>query len=192
MKAIDLAGFERKFRQNIDPWNYTNSLFEHFKRRVLLRACGHNKHGRVLELGCAIGETTRFLTPLSLRLVALDGSATAVAEARRRVHGTHVKFVHAKLPDQMPRGPFDLIVISEIAYYLYAHELAVLGQRLAAATAYRGKIVLLHHRRHFADAAQSPRIAHERLRSQLSHFASPVFEERYPRFDVVTLQKVHQ
>jgi SAM-dependent methyltransferase len=192
MKSIDVAGFERKFRENIDPWDYTNSRFEHFKRSVLLRACGHNKHGRVLELGCAIGETTRILTPLSLRLVALDGSATAVAEAKRRVRGTHVRFVHAKLPDQMPRGPFDLIVISEIAYYLHVHELAVLSKRLAAATAYRGKIVLLHHRRHFEDAAQSPCIAHERLRAQLSHFASPVFEERYPRFDVVTLQKVHQ
>ena len=85
MKAIDVAGFERKFRENIDPWDYTNSQFEHFKRDVLLRACGHGKHGRALELGCAIGETTRSLAPLCLRLVALDGSTTAIAEAKRRV-----------------------------------------------------------------------------------------------------------
>jgi hypothetical protein len=58
MKPIDVAGFERKFRENIDPWDYTNSQFEDFKRKVLLQACGHHKHGRVLELGCAIGETT--------------------------------------------------------------------------------------------------------------------------------------
>jgi hypothetical protein len=45
MKAIDVAGFERKFRENIDPWDYANSRFEHFKRSVLLRACGHGKHG---------------------------------------------------------------------------------------------------------------------------------------------------
>jgi hypothetical protein len=49
MKAIDVAGFEGKFRENIDPWDYTNSRFEHFKRNVLLRACGHGKHGRALE-----------------------------------------------------------------------------------------------------------------------------------------------
>jgi hypothetical protein len=47
MRAIDVAGFERKFRENIDPWDYTNSGFEHFKRTVLLRACGHGKHGLV-------------------------------------------------------------------------------------------------------------------------------------------------
>jgi SAM-dependent methyltransferase len=192
MRAIDVAGFERKFRKNIDPWDYTNSRFEHFKRDVLLRACGRSKHGRVLELGCAIGETTRYLAPLCLRLVALDGSLTAMAEARRRVHSTHVRFVHARLPDQMPQGPFDLIVVSEIAYYLSAHELVLLGKRLAAAIAHRGKIVLLHHRRHFQDAAQSPVLAHLRLRSLLSRVATPVFEERHPRFDVVVLQRWHK
>jgi SAM-dependent methyltransferase len=109
MKAIEVAGFEGKFRENIDPWDYTNSRFEHFKRNVLLRACGHGKHGRALELGCAIGETTRYLAPLCLRLLALDGSPTALAEARRRVHSAHVRFVQGRLPDEMPRGPFDLI-----------------------------------------------------------------------------------
>ena len=128
MKAIDVAGFEGKFRENIDPWDYTNSRFEHFKRTVLLRACGHGKHGRALELGCAIGETTRHLAPLCLRLVALDGSPTAIAEAKRRVQSAHVRFMLAKLPGQMPHGPFDLIVVSEIAYYLSVHELALLWQ----------------------------------------------------------------
>jgi cyclopropane fatty-acyl-phospholipid synthase-like methyltransferase len=189
MKAIDVAGFERKFRQNIDPWHYTTSRFEHFKRDVLLRACGHNKHGSVLELGCAIGETTRHLAPLCLRLMALDGSATAIAEAKRRVRSAHVKFVHAKLPDQMPHGPFDLIVISEIAYYFRLHELAHLGERIAKATACHGKIVLLHHRRLFQDAAQAPNLAHWRLRIQLRRIATPVFEKQYSRFDVVALRR---
>ena len=191
MKAIDVAGFEGKFRENIDPWDYTNSRFEHFKRNVLLCACGRGKHGRALELGCAIGETTRYLAPLCLRLVALDGSPTALVEARRRVHSAHVRFVQARLPGAMPRGPFDLIVVSEIAYYLNVHELALLGKRLAAAIAHRGIIVLLHHRRHFRDAAQSPILAHLRLRSQLSGIAIPVFEERHPRFDVVALRRRH-
>jgi SAM-dependent methyltransferase len=189
MKPIDLAGFEKKFRENIDPWDYTNSRFEHFKRSVLLRACGHEKHGRVLELGCAIGETTRFLAPLCLRLLALDGSATAISEARRRVRSTNVCFLQATLPGQMPRGPFDLIVVSEIAYYLSAHDQAALGERLAAATAHRGRIVLLHHRQHFQDAAQSPALAHARLRSQLNRVARPIFQQKYPRFDVVALRK---
>jgi SAM-dependent methyltransferase len=189
MKPIDVAGFERKFRENIDPWDYTNSQFEDFKRKVLLQACGHHKHGRVLELGCAIGETTRFLAPLALRLQAVDGSPTAISEARRRVRCAHVRFMQATLPGQMPAGPFDLIVVSEIAYYLRASDLTILGKRLAMAAAYRGRIVLLHHRRHFHDAAQSPELAHNRLRTQLCRFAHTVFQKRYPRFDVVALRR---
>jgi SAM-dependent methyltransferase len=189
MKPIDVAGFERKFRENIDPWDYTNSKFEDFKRKVLLQACGHNKHGRVLELGCAIGETTRVLAPLALRLQAVDGSLTAITEARRRVRCAHVRFIQATLPGQMPAGPFDLIVVSEIAYYLSASDLTVLGKRLATAAAHRGRIVLLHHRRHFHDAAQSPELAHNRLRTQICRFARIVFQKKYPRFDVVALRK---
>src|SRR6202000_3421191 len=95
MKRIDVPGFERKFQHDIDPWNYATSRFEYYKRNALLQACGRYKHGRVLELGCAIGETTRFLSPLSLRLLALDGSSTAIAEARKRVRNAHVRFLEA-------------------------------------------------------------------------------------------------
>src|ERR1051326_1512805 len=70
MRAIDAAGFERKFRKTIDPWNYASSRFERYKRGVLLRACGPSRRGRVLELGCAIGETTRSLARMSLRPAA--------------------------------------------------------------------------------------------------------------------------
>ena len=38
--VIDPEGFEAKFQENIDPWNYATSPFEAYKRRILLRACG--------------------------------------------------------------------------------------------------------------------------------------------------------
>jgi hypothetical protein len=125
---------------------------------------------------CGKCTNNRHLAPLCLRLVALDGSPTAIAEAKRRVQSAHVRFMQAKLPGQMPHGPFDLIVVSEIAYYLSGHEPVLLGKRLAAAVAHRGKIVLLHHRRHFHDAAQLRVLAHLRLRSQLGRIAIPIFE----------------
>ena len=84
---IDPAGFEAKFRENIDPWNYAASPFEAYKRAVLLHACGTRPFGRGLELACAIGETTRMLAPRCLRLLAVDSSATALKEATRRTSG---------------------------------------------------------------------------------------------------------
>src|ERR1700734_3641228 len=105
MKPIDVAGFERKFRENIDPWNYGSSPFERFKRRVLIRACGLAKYGRVLELGCANGETTRALTRISRIRLAVDGSATAVAAAKRRPPPSpHLTITAPTVPEEMPRG----------------------------------------------------------------------------------------
>lgn len=160
---IDPAGFEVRFREDIDPWNYATSSFEAYKRGILLRACGTRLYGRGLELACAIGETTRVLTPKCLRLLALDASPTALDEARRRIGGRrNVSFMLARLPREMPCGPFDLIVASEIFYYLKLNDLRLLLLRLERALALGGRLVILHHLRDFHDAAIRPRMAQER------------------------------
>jgi SAM-dependent methyltransferase len=188
MKPIDVAGFERKFRENLDPWNYASSPFERFKRRVLIQACGLTKHGRVLELGCANGETTRALARLSLRLLAVDGSVTAIAAAKARFAGnTQVSFSCLTIPEQMPRGPFDLIVISELAYYLPAHRLLLLGRRVLASLAPGGRVVVLNHRRMFDDAAQHPALAHRRLILYLERSLRLIGAAQFPRFAVASL-----
>ena len=188
MKPIDVAGFERKFRENIDPWNYASSPFERFKRRVLIHACGLTKHGRVLELGCANGETTRALTRISLRLSAVDGSVTAIAAAKARLAGnTHVSFSCVTVPEEMPRGPFDLIVVSELAYYLPEHRLFLLGRRILATLAPGGRVVVLHHCRMFDDATQHPALAHRRLIFCLERSLRLIRATQFPRFAVASL-----
>lgn len=190
MKPIDADGFEQKFRENIDPWNYATSPFEHYKRSVLLRACGCRRYGRGLELGCAIGETTRCLARRCLRLLAIDSSATALREAKRRLRGfPRITIRQAVLPDETPRGPFDLIVASEIAYYLSPQKLADLLQRLGPALAPNGRIVFLNHTQRFEDAAQPPALAQRRLCLKLRKTMRTVVHERHSRFDVVAFHK---
>jgi SAM-dependent methyltransferase len=190
VKPIDAEGFERRFRYNIDPWNYTTSPFEAFKRRVLLRACGCRTYGRGLELACAIGETTRYLAPRCLRLVAVDASLTALDEARRRTGGMRgVSLRQALLPQQTPRGPFDLIVASEIAYYLRQYAMNDLLRRLSKALAPGGRMVFLHHLCPFDDAAQPPALAHGRIRSALKQSMHLVFAERHARYEALAFQR---
>jgi SAM-dependent methyltransferase len=189
MHAIDVVGFEKKFRAHIDPWNYTNSRFEHFKRGVLLRACGPSKRGRVLELGCAIGETSRCLARLSLRLIAVDASSTALAEAARRTRHLHnITFRRAVVPQQMPWGQFDLIVVSELIYYLRAHQLRRLADQLLNRLAPGGIIVLLNHRGPFDDASVLPSLAHRDLRRRFARHLRILRENPYFRFDVAVFQ----
>jgi SAM-dependent methyltransferase len=86
----------------------------------------------------------RQLSQLCLKLTAIDGSPTALAEAQRR-HG-HIQglnFLRASLPAEMSKGPFDLIVVSEIAYYLRSHDLARLARNLPYALAPGGRVIVL-------------------------------------------------
>src|SRR4051794_20729260 len=108
--VIDAEGFDAKFRNDPDPWNYVGSRFEAHKRGVLLKACGARRFGRALEIGCAIGVTTLDLANICSRLVAVDASPTALREATRRTAGLrNVTLRVVRLPKRIPLGPFDLI-----------------------------------------------------------------------------------
>lgn len=190
MKPIDPQGFEAMFRADPDPWNYGHSRFEAYKRRVLLRACGDRTYGRGLELACANGETTRALRPRCLRLLGVDASPSALAEAVRRTAGfSRIEFQRAVLPQETPRGPFDLLVVSELLYYMPEREMRVLLRQLRRATAPGGKIVVLHHVRNFADAAQPPRLAQRRARAWLAERMRLAFSEDHGRFEVVAFDR---
>lgn len=183
-KPITPEGFEALFRRNGDPWDYRASPFEAWKRSVLLRACGDRTFGRGLELACANGETALRLADRCLRLLAVDAAPTALALARRRTrHQPRIRIAPALLPGDMPRGSFDLIVASEIVYYLDRRDGDALGRGMLAALAPGGRIVVLHHLWHFDDAAQPPRRAHARLCTRLGDALPPVFHERHGRFD---------
>lgn len=185
MKPIDLAGFEAKFRATGDPWNYRTSAFEAAKRRVLLRACGAGRLGRGLELACAIGETSRALAARCLTLTATDGARTALETARRLTPPSRrIDYRHGVLPHGVPRGPFDLIVVSEIAYYLSPHDLDALAGRLIRALAPGGRIVVLHHVVPFDDTAQAPALAQARLCRRLAATMPQVLDRHHGRYRV--------
>lgn len=189
MKPIDADGFETLFQRDSDPWDYAGSLFEAYKRRELLRACGHRKFGRGLEIACANGETSRHLAPRCLNLLAVDASPTVVEAARRRVQAPGLRFAVARLPGETPRGPFDLIVASEILYYLAAADMAALLDKLAVSLAPGGRLVLLHHTIGFDDAAQPPWQAQRMARDRLSNRLEQVLLRQHRRFQVAAFER---
>jgi len=190
VNPIDPEGFEALFRKNVDPWNYVRSPFESHKRGRLLRACGDRVYERGLELACANGETTLQLAGRCLRLLAVDSSATAVREAKRRTAGLpNVTVEEVLLPAQTPEGPFDLIVVSEILYYLSLTDMLTLLDQLDRALAQGGRLVVLHHIVSFADASQPPALAQSRAKAVLTGALDLVMVARERRFEVFAVEK---
>ncbi len=113
--------FDALYRASADPWNYATSAYERDKYADTLAALPPRPLGRVLEVGCSIGVFTAMLAPRCDELVAIDFSARALALARGRVAGLdNVQLAQAGFPEQVPGGEWDLILCSEVLYYLDA------------------------------------------------------------------------
>jgi protein-L-isoaspartate O-methyltransferase len=116
--ACEPAAFERRYQLDPDPWNFAHSAYEQERYALMLRTLGRARYEAAYEPGCSVGEFTALLATRCQRVIASDVSSSAVATARRRCAAfAHVDIAVAALPDQMPRGPFDLIVFSELGYY---------------------------------------------------------------------------
>ncbi|HEY5390125.1 MAG TPA: class I SAM-dependent methyltransferase, partial [Solirubrobacteraceae bacterium] len=115
--------FERLYAAARDPWSYDSSAYERDKRAATLAALPPRPIEGALDLGCSNGVLTRLLAKRCEHVVAVDGSARAIALASERRLPANVTLVEARFPDEVPVGEFDLIVCSEILYYLSPAEL---------------------------------------------------------------------
>jgi SAM-dependent methyltransferase len=116
---VDAERFERHYEASADPWSYRDSAYEREKYAATLAALPPRSFDRALEVGCSIGVFSGLLAPRCGRLVAIDFSARAVALAREHLAAEqNVEVVQASFPEQVPGGDWDLIVCSEVLYYL--------------------------------------------------------------------------
>jgi SAM-dependent methyltransferase len=111
--------FERLYQDNPDPWNFKTSAYEHQKYEATLSALGTRRFESALEVGCSIGILTRRLAERCDRLLGVDFVPAAVAMARSRCAPLPgVSIEQMQIPQQWPVGQFDLILFSEVLYFL--------------------------------------------------------------------------
>ena len=81
-------------------------------------------------------------------LLAVDVSERAVAAASERLSGQgHVRVERRTLPEEMPAGPFDLIVASEVLYYFPREEMLAVLRGFERELAPGGALLAVHWRR---------------------------------------------
>lgn len=111
--------FERLYHDSPDPWDYRTSSYEQDKYAATLAALPEQAHGLTLEVGCSIGVFTGQLASRCEHVVAIDFSLSALEIARRNLQCvSNVDLLRASFPDETPPGSWDLIVCSEVLYYL--------------------------------------------------------------------------
>ena len=143
--SLDSGYFESIYARTPDPWGFRTSPYERGKYEATLGILPRPRYARALEVGCSIGVFTRRLADRCADLLALDTSPRALAEAMRdNADLAHVRFREATLPRDFPEGRYDLIVLSEVLYYLSEADLAALATRCRAALAPGGELVLCH------------------------------------------------
>jgi SAM-dependent methyltransferase len=167
MSTMTATDFEARYRQDPDPWRYTTSTYERDKYAATLEAVGPGPFSQALELGASIGVFTALLAPRCRSLVTIDFAPTAVQRARERLAATpHVDILRGEIPDAIPPLRYDLVVASEILYYLepatLSHTLEVLSEVLAPG----GRVVAVHWRRPGPERPLTAAQAHEALKGQ--------------------------
>ncbi len=144
-ETIDAAYFDGLYQADTDPWRFRTSDYEADKYAATLAALRRDHYDTTLEVGCSIGVFTSMLAPRCDRLLAIDGSRTALAAARTACAGqSAVRFEQRMIPGDFPAGRFDLIVLSEVLYYLTAEDLARAAADCVAAQGAGGEMVVCH------------------------------------------------
>ena len=125
--------FDRMYAGAEDPWQLSSRWYEQRKYAITLALLPKAPYTHAFEPGCSIGTLTAQLALRCDHVTAVDVAEAAVrtADARLRDHGCRdrVTLSRASLDDPWPTGPFDLLVLSEVGYYLSADALAAVLRR---------------------------------------------------------------
>ena len=139
--------FEGMFRADADPWSMRTRWYERRKRNLTLACLPQRRYANVLELGCANGELSARLATRCEQLLCCDTSPTALELAKERLQGrSNVQFWQGRLPQEWPPGQFDLIVFSELGYYLNSKDLTQLIFAARYALTANGTLLACHWR----------------------------------------------
>lgn len=123
-----LAHLSRLYAASEDPWNHRSSPYEAAKFRETLSAIGPGPFREALEIGCGNGELARRLAPRCRRLTAMDCIPAAAAAARRILAGfSQATVLQGCAPDDLPGIRPDLVLLSEVLYFLTPSEISTLG-----------------------------------------------------------------
>ncbi|MGP6426860.1 class I SAM-dependent methyltransferase [Pseudomonas pharyngis] len=166
--SVEDRYFEGLFAGNNDPWGFRQRWYEQRKRLVTLAALSRPHYRAIFEPGCANGELSAALAERCDRLLCCDTSAAAVNLARTRLSlFDHAEVRQGRLPVDWPEEKFDLIVFSEIGYYLDRQDLTEVIRRISDSLTADGQLLACHWRPPIDGCPLNARQVHDLIHEQL-------------------------
>lgn len=134
--------FDAMYRSSDDPYGLRDRWYEQRKRELLLATLPARQFTHAFEPGRGVGEMTTRLAARCDHVLASDMSTRAVALARERCAALrNVTVQRQVLPDDWPPGTFDLIVLSEVGYFLDTKAVQTLAACCRAALSAEGTLI---------------------------------------------------
>lgn len=140
--------FTALYDRTDDPWHLATSDYERSKFIATVAALPRHRYASAFEPGCSIGVLTRLLAPRCDRLLAMDLDPRplqqlALPDVTARV---------GRVPEDWPEETFDLVVLSELLYFLPQNERAEVSAAVLRTLAPGGHLVATHWRHPFKQA----------------------------------------
>jgi SAM-dependent methyltransferase len=143
--------FDRMYAHSTDPWGLAHSWYEHRRHAIMLALLPYQRYRHAFEPGCSIGVLTerltyraQYVTATDVAIAALDGTSRRLRAGGRR---EQVTLLRRSIDEPWPPGPFDLVVLSEVCYYLHADALRGMLDRECLRLMRGATVVASHWRR---------------------------------------------
>ncbi len=146
-QATTAAYFEERWASSEDPWEHATRWYETRKYRLTVDALPRPHYRRGFEPGSGAGVLTSLLAPRVDELVSMERHPRGAAATQARCrHLPGVQVVTGAIPHDWPDGEVDLVVLSEVLYYLNAATLQSTLDHAAASLEPGGHLVAVHFR----------------------------------------------
>lgn len=144
-QSLDATFFNKMYEQNQDPWNFESCEYEKEKYRKTLAVIPGEQYNKGFEIGCANGLLTSMLAERCAYLLAVDASSIAVRNAKKRMRPfPNVSIMEMEIPKEFPREKFDLMLLSEVGYFLTEEDLTIARDRMIDCLLTGAHLLLVH------------------------------------------------
>jgi len=144
--------FDDVYAASADPWGMAERWYERRKYSITMAMLPQQRYRHAFEPGCSIGMLTERLVERCDRVTSFDVAQAALDITRGRLGDRDdLELVRSSLDGAWPGDDVDLVVISEVAYYLSEDALRRVLDRECPRLAAGATLVAAHWRHPVAD-----------------------------------------